>query len=78
MSTTKTIKSALISVFSKDGLEPIVKELNTQGVTIYSTGGTEKFIKDLGIKMNTSFFKKAFISFRRLNDKKLSSFFKTI
>ena len=51
MSTTKTIKSALISVFSKDGLEPIVKELNTQGVTIYSTGGTEKFIKDLGINV---------------------------
>ncbi|MDT0559220.1 bifunctional phosphoribosylaminoimidazolecarboxamide formyltransferase/IMP cyclohydrolase [Ichthyenterobacterium sp. W332] len=49
MSTTKTIKSALISVFSKDGLEPIVKELNNQNVTIYSTGGTEKFIKDLGI-----------------------------
>ncbi|WP_338731614.1 bifunctional phosphoribosylaminoimidazolecarboxamide formyltransferase/IMP cyclohydrolase [Mangrovimonas cancribranchiae] len=49
MSTTKTIKSALISVFSKDGLEPIVKQLNEQGVTIYSTGGTEKFIKDLGI-----------------------------
>ncbi|RSK39939.1 bifunctional phosphoribosylaminoimidazolecarboxamide formyltransferase/IMP cyclohydrolase [Mangrovimonas spongiae] len=49
MSTTKSIKSALISVFSKDGLEPIVKKLNEQGVTIYSTGGTEKFIKDLGI-----------------------------
>jgi phosphoribosylaminoimidazolecarboxamide formyltransferase/IMP cyclohydrolase len=49
MSNEKTIKSALISVFSKDGLEPIVKELNRQGVTIYSTGGTEKFITDLGI-----------------------------
>ncbi|MGY0393373.1 bifunctional phosphoribosylaminoimidazolecarboxamide formyltransferase/IMP cyclohydrolase [Bizionia sp. KMM 8389] len=49
MSTTKTIKSALISVFSKDGLEPIVKTLHEQNVTIYSTGGTEKFIKDLGI-----------------------------
>ncbi|GAA4814286.1 bifunctional phosphoribosylaminoimidazolecarboxamide formyltransferase/IMP cyclohydrolase [Litoribaculum gwangyangense] len=49
MSNEKTIKSALISVFSKDGLDPIVKELNKQGVTIYSTGGTEKFIKDLGI-----------------------------
>ncbi|WP_055447912.1 bifunctional phosphoribosylaminoimidazolecarboxamide formyltransferase/IMP cyclohydrolase [Lacinutrix mariniflava] len=51
MSNNKTIKSALISVFSKDGLEPIVKELNAQGVTIYSTGGTEKFINDLGIKV---------------------------
>tara|TARA_R110002012_G_scaffold321809_1_gene551528 strand:+ start:28458 stop:29990 length:1533 start_codon:yes stop_codon:yes gene_type:complete len=49
MSTTKTIKSALISVFSKDGLAPIVKTLHEQNVTIYSTGGTEKFIQDLGI-----------------------------
>jgi len=49
MSNNKTIKSALISVFSKEGLEPIVKELNAQGVTIYSTGGTEKFIKELAI-----------------------------
>ncbi|TYA74870.1 bifunctional phosphoribosylaminoimidazolecarboxamide formyltransferase/IMP cyclohydrolase [Seonamhaeicola marinus] len=51
MSNEKTIKSALISVFSKDGLEPIVKKLNEQGVTIYSTGGTEKFINDLGINV---------------------------
>jgi phosphoribosylaminoimidazolecarboxamide formyltransferase/IMP cyclohydrolase len=51
MSNPKQIKSVLISVFSKDGLEPIVKELNAQGVTIYSTGGTEKFINDLGIKV---------------------------
>ncbi|MCL6462548.1 MAG: bifunctional phosphoribosylaminoimidazolecarboxamide formyltransferase/IMP cyclohydrolase [Flavobacterium micromati] len=49
MSTTKTIKSALISVFSKEGLEPIVRQLNSQNVTIYSTGGTEDFIKNLGI-----------------------------
>ena len=49
MSNEKTIKSALISVFSKDGLAPIVKKLNEQGVTIYSTGGTQKFINDLGI-----------------------------
>ncbi|MCB0398562.1 MAG: bifunctional phosphoribosylaminoimidazolecarboxamide formyltransferase/IMP cyclohydrolase [Winogradskyella sp.] len=47
----KTISSALISVFSKDGLEPIVKKLNDLNVTIYSTGGTEKFIKDLGINV---------------------------
>ena len=51
MNNNKTIKSALISVFSKEGLEPIVKQLNSQGVTIYSTGGTEKFIKDLGINV---------------------------
>lgn len=49
MSTTKTVKSALISVFHKDGLAPIVQKLNELGVTIYSTGGTEKFIKELGI-----------------------------
>ena len=49
MSQNKTISSALISVFSKDGLEPIVKKLNEQGITIYSTGGTQKFINDLGI-----------------------------
>ena len=47
--STKSIKSALISVFSKEGLSPIVKELDKLGVTIYSTGGTEKFIKDLGV-----------------------------
>lgn len=49
MNTTKTIKSALISVFSKDGLEPIIKKLHEQNVTFYSTGGTEEFIKNLGI-----------------------------
>ncbi|MCY1490764.1 Bifunctional purine biosynthesis protein PurH [compost metagenome] len=49
MSTSKTIKSALISVFSKDGLEPIVRKLHEQNVTFYSTGGTEDFIKALGI-----------------------------
>ena len=46
----KRIKSALISVFYKDGLEDIVKALDAQGVTIYSTGGTQKFIEKLGIK----------------------------
>jgi len=51
MSTSKTIKSALISVFHKDGLEPVVKKLNDLNVTIYSTGGTEKFIKNLGISV---------------------------
>ena len=49
MTTTKKATSALISVFHKDGLEPIVKKLNNLGVTIYSTGGTESFIKNLGI-----------------------------
>ena len=46
----KRIKSALISVFYKDGLEDIVRALDAQGVTIYSTGGTYKFIHDLGIE----------------------------
>ncbi len=49
MSNTKKIGSALISVFSKDGLAPLVKKLHEHNVTIYSTGGTEKFITDLGI-----------------------------
>lgn len=45
----KKISSALISVFDKDGLGPIVQKLHEQGVTFYSTGGTEAFIKDMGI-----------------------------
>lgn len=47
--TAKKASAALISVFHKDGLEPIVKKLDELGVTLYSTGGTEKFIRDLGI-----------------------------
>ena len=47
----KKIKSALISVFYKDGLEPIVKLLSELEVTIYSTGGTQEFIEKLGIKV---------------------------
>lgn len=49
MSNIKKIQSALISVFHKEGLAPIVKKLNDLNVTIYSTGGTEKFITKLGI-----------------------------
>lgn len=49
MNTTKKIASALISVFDKTGLEPIVKALHQNNVTIYSTGGTETFIKNLDI-----------------------------
>lgn len=45
----KKISSALISVFYKDGLEPVVKKLHQLGVTIYSTGGTQKFIEGLHI-----------------------------
>ncbi|MBK8952025.1 MAG: bifunctional phosphoribosylaminoimidazolecarboxamide formyltransferase/IMP cyclohydrolase [Chitinophagaceae bacterium] len=47
----KKIQSALISVFYKDGLEPIVKILADLGVTIYSTGGTQSFIEALEIKV---------------------------
>jgi phosphoribosylaminoimidazolecarboxamide formyltransferase/IMP cyclohydrolase len=51
-SQSKTIKSALISVYHKDNLEPIVRELCQFGVQIYSTGGTLSFIKDLGLPVN--------------------------
>ena len=50
---SKKIKSALISVFYKDGLDSLVKILDKNGVTIYSTGGTQKFIEDLGIKVTS-------------------------
>jgi len=45
----KKINSALISVFYKDGLEPIVKKLHDLGVILYSTGGTQQFIETLGL-----------------------------
>ena len=45
----KKIQSALISVFDKEGLEPIVTKLTENGVIIYSTGGTYDFIKKLGL-----------------------------
>jgi phosphoribosylaminoimidazolecarboxamide formyltransferase / IMP cyclohydrolase len=48
----KKINSALISVYYKDNLEPIIKKLDQLGVTLYSTGGTQKFIEDLGVKVN--------------------------
>ena len=41
--------NALISVFYKDGLAPIVEQLNRLGVNIYSTGGTQTFIEELGV-----------------------------
>jgi phosphoribosylaminoimidazolecarboxamide formyltransferase/IMP cyclohydrolase len=46
------IKSALISVFHKDNLEPIIRKLHALNVELYSTGGTEAFIKDLGIPVH--------------------------
>ncbi|MFV0554820.1 MAG: bifunctional phosphoribosylaminoimidazolecarboxamide formyltransferase/IMP cyclohydrolase [Mangrovibacterium sp.] len=49
MTETRQIKSALISVFHKDGLDLIVKRLHELGVELISTGGTQSFIEDLGI-----------------------------
>ncbi|GAB2786813.1 bifunctional phosphoribosylaminoimidazolecarboxamide formyltransferase/IMP cyclohydrolase [Rhabdobacter roseus] len=46
---SKKIHSALISVYYKEGLEPIVKFLYEQGVSLYSTGGTQTFIEEMGI-----------------------------
>ena len=48
MAETKEIKTALISVFHKDGLEDILAKLHEQGVKFLSTGGTQKFIEGLG------------------------------
>lgn len=48
---SKKINSALISVFHKEGLENIIKKLDGLGVTIYSTGGTQKYIEDLGVEV---------------------------
>ena len=47
----KQIKSALISVFHKEGLEPILEELKRLNVKIYSTGGTQKFIENQGLEV---------------------------
>tara|TARA_X000000368_G_scaffold416109_1_gene409268 strand:- start:57 stop:1577 length:1521 start_codon:yes stop_codon:yes gene_type:complete len=47
----REIKNALISVFDKGNLDSIVKKLNELGVNIFSTGGTQSFIEDLGIKV---------------------------
>lgn len=45
----KKAKSALVSVFHKDGLEPIIRQLHKDGVKLYSTGGTQQFIESLKI-----------------------------
>lgn len=47
----RSIKSALISVYHKEGLEPIVKKLDKLGVNIYSTGGTQKFVESFGVSV---------------------------
>lgn len=48
MAETKKMKTALISVYHKDGLEDILAKLTEQGVKLLSTGGTQKFIESLG------------------------------
>ena len=50
---TKKIKSALISVYYKDGLEEIVRELHKNGVNILSSGGTCDFIRKLGVPVSS-------------------------
>ena len=51
MDAEKKIKSALISVFDKSNLEPIINKLDALNVTIYSTGGTQSFIEGLGVNV---------------------------
>ena len=48
MADRKALKTALISVFHKDGLDQILKKLHEEGVKLLSTGGTQKFIEELG------------------------------
>lgn len=48
MAETKKIKTALVSVFHKDGLEELLAKLNEEGVKFLSTGGTQAFIEGLG------------------------------
>ena len=48
MAETKKIKTALISVFHKDGLDALLKKLNEEGVRFLSTGGTQQFIEEQG------------------------------
>lgn len=49
--SAKSIQSALISVYYKDGLAPIIQELARLGVKMYSTGGTQSFIESLGVEV---------------------------
>ncbi|MFL5765203.1 MAG: bifunctional phosphoribosylaminoimidazolecarboxamide formyltransferase/IMP cyclohydrolase [Bacteroidia bacterium] len=51
MSGSKKIKNALISVYYKDNLEPVIHQLAALGVKIFSTGGTQEFIEKLGVSV---------------------------
>lgn len=53
MAGTKQIKTALVSVFHKDGLETLLAKLNSEGVHFLSTGGTQEFIESLGYECQT-------------------------
>ena len=53
MAETRKIKTALISVFHKDGLEELLAKLHEEGVKFLSTGGTQQFIESLGYACET-------------------------
>lgn len=50
---SRTLRHALVSVYYKDGLEPIIRKLHQLGVILYSTGGTKTFIEELGVPVRT-------------------------
>ena len=70
MNQKRQIKNALISVFHKDGLGPVVNKLNNLGIEIYSTGGTRNFIEDQGITVECKrrLTEKVFIPMKGYND----------
>ena len=53
MQEEKKIKTAFISVFNKDNLDKLIKHLNSLNIELISTGGTEKYIRNLGIKVRS-------------------------
>ncbi len=53
MAGIKQIKTALVSVFHKEGLERLLEKLNSEGVKLLSTGGTQRFIESLGYECQT-------------------------
>ncbi len=54
MSETKRIKTALVSVYHKEGLDEIITKLHEEGVEFLSTGGTRQFIESFGISLQGS------------------------
>lgn len=51
MTSPQKIKSALVSVYHKDGLQPIIMQMQKLGITIYSTGGTADYIRSLQVEV---------------------------